>query len=231
MHRLTSKFKLCLYLFFLIFLSSSFNFKLNESYQNIFKLKIININGLPHKETKIVERVLNNFKNTNIFKINEDNILKKLDKLKFLENIYVNKIIPSSININLSKTSILGETQINGKRSYIGKNGKFINVNQVSQPNNIPIVFGDFNVKDYINLIKILKKYKLDIRNIDNFYYYKNNRWDLQFSNGLTLMLPSNKLEDSIKIYKLLLKEGNLLNTKIVDLRVKDQIILTSNNE
>ena len=40
-------------------------------------------------------------KNTNIFKINEDKVLKKLAKFNFIEDIYVKKIIPSSININL----------------------------------------------------------------------------------------------------------------------------------
>ena len=43
-------------------------------------------------------------------------------------------------------------------------------------------------------------------------------------------MLPS-KNEKSIKIYKKLLDNGNLNNTKIVDLRIINQIILTKNNE
>ena len=44
-------------------------------------------------------------------------------------------------------------------------------------------------------------------------------------------MLPSKKVEDSIKIYKKLLEHNNLINIKIVDLRVSNQIILTNNNE
>jgi hypothetical protein len=42
----TSKYKLYLYLFFLIFLSSIFNFKFLENYQDKFSLKTININGV-----------------------------------------------------------------------------------------------------------------------------------------------------------------------------------------
>ena len=44
---------------------------------------------------KILEIELNILKNINIFKLNEDKVLEKLNKFKFLENIYVNKIIPS----------------------------------------------------------------------------------------------------------------------------------------
>ena len=43
----------------------------------------------------------------------------------------MNKIIPSTININLSKTAILGKTFIDGENFFIGKNGKFINSNQL----------------------------------------------------------------------------------------------------
>ena len=45
------------------------------------------------------------------------------------------------------------------------------------------------------------------------------------------LKLPSKNIEDSIKIYKKLLKNNNLINTKIIDLRVSNQIILTNKNE
>ena len=48
----TSKYKLYLYLLFLIFLSSIFNFKFLENYQEKFSLKTININGVSYKEKK-----------------------------------------------------------------------------------------------------------------------------------------------------------------------------------
>ena len=47
-----SKYKLYLYLFFLIFLSSIFNFRFLENYQDMFSLKTINIDGVSYKEKK-----------------------------------------------------------------------------------------------------------------------------------------------------------------------------------
>ncbi len=58
-----SKYKLYLYFFFLIFLSSIFNFKFLENYQDKFSLKTININGVSYKEKKNIEEELNNLKN------------------------------------------------------------------------------------------------------------------------------------------------------------------------
>ena len=50
-----SKYKLYLYFFFLIFLSSIFNFEFLENYEDKFRLKNININGVSYKEKKYIE--------------------------------------------------------------------------------------------------------------------------------------------------------------------------------
>ena len=226
-----NKYKLYLYLFFLIFLSSIFNFKFLENYQDKFRLKSININGVSYKEKKYIEEELNKLKNKSIFDIKQNNVIEILSKFNFIESIYAKKIIPSSININLSKTSILGKTFINGEEFYIGKNGEFINHNQFFEKYKTPTVFGEFELKEFLNLYDTLNSQMLEINKIEYFYYFKNRRWDLVFSNGLTLKLPSKNKINSIKIYKKLLDNENLTNTKIIDLRVTDQIIMTNKNE
>ena len=226
-----SKHKFYLCLIFFIFLSSIFNFNLFNNYQNKFILKNIIISGLPNHEKKMVEKELYNFYNKNIFKLSEDKVIESLNKFNFLENIYINKIIPSSINIKLSKTDILAKTLINGEEFYIGKNGKFIASDQLFEKKEKPIVFGNFKIDNFVNLYENLSNHKINPAKIEKYYYFKNKRWDLLFSNGHTLMLPSKNVEESMQIYKKLLKSKKLINTKIVDLRVPNQIILTNNNE
>ena len=226
-----SKYKLYLYLFFFIFLSSIFNFKFSENYNDMFNLKIIDINGVSYNEKRNIKDELNDFKNKNIFKIKEQNVLKKLEKFKIIESINVKKILPSSININLSTTSILGKTFLNGEEFYIGKNGKFINSNQIFEKHKTATIFGKFEVKEFLNLYNTLNSQHLKINEIDYYYYFKNRRWDLVFSNGLILKLPTKNKEDSIKIFKELINNDKLTNTKIIDLRVSNQIIITNNNE
>ena len=231
MHQSISKYKLYLYLLFFIFLSTTFNFKFVENFQDKFRLNQVNIIGLSNNEKTIIEIELDNFQDINIFKLKEDKLLESLNKFNFLENISVKKIIPSSININLSKTSILGKTILNGEKFFIGENGKFIKSNQLFEKDNVASVFGNFKIDEYLNLIQTLEDHKLDIKNIEKYYYYKNKRWDLLFSSNLTLMLPSKDIKKSIKIYKKLLDNGNLINIKTADLRIFNQIILTNYNE
>ena len=245
MRQSINKNKLYLYLFFLIFLSSIFNFQILENYKDNFSIKKININGLSLHEKKIVEDELNNLKNKNIFKLDKKIILEKLNKFNFLEKIYVKKAMPSSININLEnadvniqesninlqKTNILGKTLRNGKSFYIGQNGKFINSDQLLEKNITASVFGDFSISDFLILQEILKNLQVENKKIEKYFYYKNKRWDILFFNGLTLKLPPKNIEKSVRIYKQLFDSDNLVNKKIVDLRVNNQIILTNNNE
>ena len=226
-----NKYKLYLYFFFLIFLSSTFNIQFSKNFKNKFSLKQINIEGLSDDEKKIIEIELNDLKNINIFKLSKDKVVDKLNKFNFLENTYVKKIVPSSLNINLTRTHILGKTFINGEEFYIGKNGKFINSDQINLRKETPQIFGDFNINEFLNLQKILDNYQLKNLNIQKYFYYKNKRWDLIFSNGVILRLPSKNYKDSIEIYKKLLINNNLKNIKVIDLRIINQIILTSNNE
>ena len=226
-----SKHKLYLYLLFLFFLSSIFNFKFLENFKDKFSLKSIDISGVSYEEKKKIKKELNVFQNTNIFKITEAEISEKLIKFNFIESIYVKKIFPSSININLLKTPILGKTYINGEEFYIGKNGKFINSNQIFEKYKTATIFGEFEIKEFLNLYDILNNQQLEINNIEKYYYFKNRRWDLAFSNGLILKLPSKKIIESIIIYKQLLNNNNLSNKKIIDLRVINQIIMTNKDE
>ena len=231
MPRSINKYKLYLYLFFFIFLSSVFNFQFVKNYQDKFGIKNINIYGLSYDEKKLVQNELSNFQNENIFKLNKEKVLAKLNKLDFIENVYINKIMPSSINVELSKTLILGKTLKNGELFYIGKNGKFINSSQFINKIDTPNVFGEFNIEEYFYLLDVLEMQNLAKEEIKNYYYFKNKRWDLSFSNGKILKLPSKNIEDSIIIYKKLLKNNNLANTKIIDLRVSNQVILTKIDE
>ncbi len=226
-----NKYKLYLYIFFFIFLTSIFNLNIFEHYQNKFNLKKININGLNYNEKKIVMFELSNFKNSNIFNLSKEDVLGKLNKFNFLEKIYVQKIMPSSININLSKTPILGKTIINGVEYFIGKNGKLINSSEIFEINEAPQVFGEFEIEDFLNLYDFLNNHHLEVGNVKKYFFFKNKRWDLLFSHGLMLKLPSKKVDDALKIYNKLLNNDSLTNVKVVDLRIANQIILTNNNE
>ena len=227
MHRSINKKKIYFYLLIFLFVSTSFNFDLLKKIKETGLINSINVEGLSLDEEIIIKEELKIILNSNIFFLNKNLILEKLNQFNFLENIEVQKILPSKININLTKTNFLGSTIIDGEKFYIGSNGKFTISNQVKNEKNLPLVFGKFQINEFLDLQSILNKQKIDVNKIDKYYYYRNKRWDLQNENGLILMLSSKDIKASLEIYKKLIDSESLNLIKIVDLRIPNQIILT----
>ena len=227
MHQSINKKKIYFYLLIFLFVSTSFNFNLLKKIKEIGLINSINVKGLSLDEEIIIKEELKIILNSNIFFLNKNLILEKLNQFNFLENIEVQKILPSKININLTKTNFLGSTIIDGEKFYIGSNGKFTISNQVKNEKNLPLVFGKFQINEFLELQSIINKQKIDVNKIDKYYHYRNKRWDLQNENGLILMLPSKDVKASLEIYKQLIDSESLNSIIIVDLRIPNQIILT----
>ncbi len=228
MHLSINKKKIYFYIFIFFFLSTSFNLNLLKSFKEIITLNNINIKGLNKSEELLVKEELKVLLKNNIFFLQKDLILERLNKFNFLENIIVKKIFPSEININLKKTKFVALTLIDGEKYYIGKNGKITNSKQIIYKKNLPMVFGKFKINEFLQLQEILKKQKINLDEIEKYFFFRNNRWDLQKNDGLIIMLPSNNLERSLKIYTKFINKKNSNLIKIIDLRIANQIILTN---
>ena len=111
-------------------------------------LNKINIEGLTKKEKEILNNELSVFLNNNIFLLDKDKFLMKFDGLKFIDKVYVQKMLPSKINVLIKKTKILGITYIDGKKFFVGKNGKLIPSSQINNISRLPVIFGNFSVSE-----------------------------------------------------------------------------------
>ena len=231
MRQSINKKKIYFYLSLLFFITTIVNHSFVETFKKFVEVKSISIDGLNLSEEILIERKLNILIGQNIFFLNDNNILKKVDDIKFLENINIKKIFPSKLKIILEKTNLVGSTYVNGKKFYIGKNQKLIPVHQVQNTLNLPVVFGKFKVSEYLELLNLLDKYNIEKIEIDNFFYYNNGRWDFKNKNGLHVMLSSNNLEKSIEFYKKFLKLNVSKKIKSIDLRIPNQISIIHENK
>ena len=227
MHQSINKKKIYFYLFILLFLSTTFNFSFVENIRKSNLLNKIDIEGLSKKEQEILKNELSMFLDKNIFFLDESEILKKLDAFKFFDKVYIQKILPSTINVLVKKTRILGITYIDGKKYFVGKNGKLIPSSQIDNIYELPTIFGNFSVSEFLILQNIFKKNQIDINKIKKYFYHKNKRWDLEDVNGITIMLPSKKIVNSLKIYNSLIENNKIEKLRIIDLRIPNQIVLT----
>ena len=223
-----SKKRIYFYLLILLVLSSTFNFNIISKFKKLNLINSINIVGLSNKETAILEKNLEIFKKRNIFFINKREVDQRLNENSFLDNYTIIKILPSKLLVRVKKTEFIGSTIFEGEKYYIGKNGKLTNVSLVEKQFNLPQIFGNFQVNELLKLHKILNLHNIDIKKIQKYYYFKSNRWDIEYDNNTIVMLPSFNLEKSLKKYKSFIQSEKIRPGQIIDLRMKNKIIVSN---
>ena len=223
-----SKKRIYFYLLILLVLSSTFNFNIISKFKKLNLINSINIVGLSNKETAILEKNLEIFKKRNIFFINKREIDQRLNENSFLDNYSIIKILPSKLLVRVKKTEFIGSTIFEGEKYYIGKNGKLTNISLVEKQFNLPQIFGNFQVNELLKLHEILNLHNIDIKKIQKYYYFKSNRWDIEYDNNVIVMLPSFNLEKSLKNYKSFIQSEKIRPGQIIDLRVENKIIVSN---
>ena len=221
MHQRKSK-KIFIY-FFLLFLFGSIN---NISFPNskLLNLNNITVSGLDDKNNRDTMKKLKGLKLNNIFFLNKDEIKKKIEKNPLIESYKILKIYPDTIDIKLKKTKFLGKINQDGRILFLGSNGKLSE--KVLENQKLPFIFGKPKIKEFLHFKKIIDESKFSYFEIDNFYFYPSKRWDIELKNNIFLKLPKDDTKSSLDYLFNFLKKNNFKNNKIIDARVKNQIIV-----
>jgi len=223
-----SKKRIYFYFLILLLLSSTFNFNIITKFKKLNLVNHINIEGLNEKEKNVLEKNLEIFINKNIFLISREEVGKIIKNNSFLDNYNIIKILPSELLVKVNKTEFIGQTLIDGEKFYIGKNGRLTKIILVEKEYNLPQVFGSFEVNEFLKLQEILNNNDFNLSKITRYHHYKSNRWDIKKSDDTVLMLPSENIEKSLKNYRSLLKTNKITKGQLIDLRIKNKIILTN---
>ena len=221
MHQQKGK-KILIYLFFMILVGSINNFELNN--YKIFKIRNIDISGLNNSENLELKKNIKNLNLKNILLLNRFELSKIINSNKLVESYEVFKIYPSSIDIKIIKTKILARLNKNGKILYIGSNGKLSDYH-ISQQS-LPFIFGNPQNNNFLNLKNKIDKSRFSYEQFKNFYFFPSGRWDLELKNNILIKLPENKINDSLHYAFDFIKNNNIDDFRVIDLRVKNQIIL-----
>ena len=206
----------------MILVGSITNFKLNN--YEIFKIINIEISGLTNLENLELKKKIKNLNLNNIFLLDRFELSQIIDSNNLVQNYEVIKIYPSSINIKIIKTKLLAKLNKDGKILYIGSNGKLSEYN--FSKNNLPFIFGNPHNNDFLNLKKKINESKFSYEEFKNFYFFPSGRWDLELKNNILIKLPENKINDSLDYAFDFVKNNNIDDFRVIDLRIKNQIIL-----
>ena len=221
MHQQKSK-KIFIYFFLLIVVGSINNSTIRE--YKLEKVKNIEILGLNNLNKKQIIKDIQDLKLDNIFSINKQDIVNIIDSNPLVESFEIFKKYPSTLYINIKETKLIARINKNGQTFYIGTNGKLSKKQFLEE--NLPFIFGKPNIKEFLQLKKKIDQSKFQYKEIKNLYFFPSKRWDIELKNEITIKLPSENIRNSLDNVFIFLKNDNIKNAKIIDVRVKNQIIL-----
>ena len=221
MHQRKSK-KILIY-FFLLFLVGSIN---NIDIHNLkfLSVKEVTVTGLENEENLTISKKIKNLKLDNIYLINKKYFNTLLDSNKLVEKYFIFKRYPSSLNIYIDKTRFLARISKNGKIYDLGSNGKLIE-NENSN-NELPFVFGNPEIVEFFNIKKIIDESQISFEEIESLYFFLSKRWDLKLRNNIIIKLSNDNTKEGLKIASEFLHNNEFKDIKIIDARIKNQIIL-----
>ena len=209
-------------LFILITSINNKNFHNKELFSNNL---IFEVNGLSYVDNQKLKRDLININKDNIFKLDKNELSNRINENHLVLTFLAKKDYPNKIDIEITKAKFVGRIYKNDRLFLIGSNGKLINLDS-NQTKDLPYFYGNFNREEFLEFLNVINKVGLEIKDIASFYFFPSRRWDIKFKDGLLLKLPNNDLMKVLPQALLLMNNQNFRNLKLIDLRIKNKIII-----
>ena len=215
--------KIILIYFFLFLIVGSIN---NNSLNRIQleKIKNIKISGLDENQKIILLENIIKLDLKNIFFLNGNEISKIIRSNTLVEDYEIIKRYPYSLDIKIKKTNFLAKINNNGKIFLIGSNGKLSDLKFSDKE--LPFIFGKPEIHEFIKFKHIIDKSKFSLNEIKNLYFFPSKRWDLELKNNIILKLSKDHARLSLDQAFEFLNDSNFNDIKVVDARIRNQIIL-----
>lgn len=222
MHQQIDRKKIILYIFFFLILSTINNISLiNFDFPEI---KIIKVSGLSDEENNNILKEIELLDLGNLFFLFKDDIYQVIEKNTLVEEFYIKKKYPSELNIIISKTNFLANIFKDDQNFLIGTNGKLTLIDDIDYK--LPIIFGNPEIKEFIKFKQIIEKSSLKFNKISEFYYFKSDRWNIKTVDDILIKFPRKNIQEAIEQMYDIVNDNKFLNSKIIDLRIKNQVII-----
>ncbi len=221
MHQQKSK-KILIYLFLFLIVASINNTFLTKI--RFDKIKSIKISGLNQNQNINLLESIKELNLKNIFFLNRNEISKILSSNTLVENYEIFKKYPYALDIKIEKTKFLGKINNNGKIFLIGTNGKLSDIKFSDKE--LPFIFGKPKIDEFVKFTNIIEQSKFSLNQVKNLYFFPSKRWDLELKNNVILKLSKDHTKLSLDQAFELINDNNFKDIKVVDARIKNQIIL-----
>ena len=208
----------------LLFLFSTYNIKFNKTFFSNLQIKSITIENNKIIYEEEIKEKLSFLYETNFFSLRIKDIEKKLKEIQFIESYQIKKIYPNNLRIKIIEKKPIAIIQRMKQKKYFTDRGDLIDFRDIKKFKDLPIVFG--NEKSFLAFYSNLKNINFPFEEIEKFYLFKSERWDLLTLKNQLIKLPVNDYNKSLLNFISLKDQAIFEKYKIFDYRIKNQLIL-----
>ena len=215
--------RIFIYIIFLFILSTTSNKVLQNKKSSFLLINKIKVTGLSKNNNLELEEKMNNFFYKNILIFGKKEINMIMSEYNIIEEYYAKKIYPSEIKIEIKPTKFIAKIS-NNNQFIVGSNGKLIKSEEINDK--LPYIFGKFNSKKFLNFKKNIERSKFNFTDFKSISFYPSNRLDILTAKGVLIKLPENNLLKSLNLGYEIIKNDQLQDSKLIDLRINNQVII-----
>ena len=194
-----------------------FSRKLLDDYNSFFEIKKITLNGRSKSNLDSIKNIVNSSldKNKNIINYDIDNIRNSLEETNWINKVFIRKIFPNKINIDIEEHKEFAIFNKNEKNFLLSQEGKIIHEIRNPKAYKLINIEGNFATQNIDEVKKFLSNNRELEEQISKIIVHSNNRLDVIINNVL-FKLPNKNTKKAVGQIS---RFTNLKNLKTVDLR------------
>ena len=204
----------------IIFLTSINNY--NFQNKKIFNIDQVKVSGFSQKKNILIEDEIKNIIGENIFFIKKD-FFKKLINRNDTKDLIIKKIYPNKLIINFIPAKPLCIILSKDDNIILGDNGKKLNIETAEKK--LPTVSGSEDVSYIFKVVNLIRLSKLNYNKIKKIVFFKSGRFDIILDKDILIRFPIKYTLEIINYSSNLLINKKFINSKVIDLRLKNKII------
>ena len=168
-------------------------------------------------------------KNLSLFKNKSDLSLIShvLKKKSLIKKFIITETSENLLTIKIEEKNIIGITNYNNKNYLIDEFNNLIEEKITPNLFNLPIFIGKNSNKNANVILRLIKENDIKL-NYTSFSFIDDRRWNINLNNGVKILLPENKVLDTLKLLNKINSEYDILKGNFIeiDLRIYGKCFL-----
>ena len=194
-------------------------------------LQFIQVRGRAHTPRDILVAATDLRLGDPILGINIDAVHKRISAIGWVEDVIVERRMPSTIRISIRERLPMGLLQTADGHQLIDAHGVIIKNAKASDFTHLPVITGDESAIHAEKILSVLKTEPELFAEVWAISYQSGRRWDVHLRNGIEIRLPEAEPRQAWSRLAIMERRKQIINRDlaVIDLRIPEQLIVEPN--